>query len=286
METPATPVSNTFDPGNWTAGLRPLAVLLVEDNKVNQEFATLILGNAGHKVEIAETGCQAVEWVRRSDFDVIVMDIQMPELDGIEAARQIRKLKQPKRCVPIIVASAHVLADAREDCVAAGMDDYISKPFSPALLLSKLANISDKKHNNAPVGAFSGPDEHSGELPIEGLPVVDLDQLDALEGMFSLPELRTLVAHYLADVSARVTLISEHRAQGDFKNIARQAHMIVATAGNVGAKRTSAMAGMLEASCATGDDAAIDRRISALYASSYISSYLLKQWKIGEALAQ
>lgn len=276
--------SNQGNPADWAAESRPLAVLLVEDNKVNQEFAALVLGCAGHRVEIAQTGCEAVECVRRSDFDVVMMDIEMPELDGIQAARQIRKLQQPKRNVPILVTSAHALADTRDECLAAGMDDYICKPFSPAQLLSKLAKISDK--DNTQVGAFSGEDDHSGVLPVEGLPVVDLDQLDTLEGMFSLPELRALVAHYLADVSARVTLISEHRASGDFKNIARQAHMIVSTAGNVGAKRTSAMAGMLEASCATGDDAAIDRRISALYASCYISSYLLKQWKIGEGLAQ
>ncbi|HXL98362.1 MAG TPA: response regulator, partial [Rhizomicrobium sp.] len=99
---------------------RPLRILLAEDNKINQQFATVLLNKAGHSVEVAENGHQAVDAVRRSTFDVVLMDIQMPELDGVGATRQIRALAEPKCRVPIIAMTAHAMAGARDEYLAAG----------------------------------------------------------------------------------------------------------------------------------------------------------------------
>jgi signal transduction histidine kinase/DNA-binding response OmpR family regulator len=122
---------------------RPLRVLLAEDNKINQQFATVILTKAGHSVEVVGNGHEAVDAVRRSDFDVILMDVQMPDLDGVQATRQIRALPEPKRSIPIIAMTAHAMAGAKEEYLAAGMSDYISKPVQPKLLLSKLAKLAE-----------------------------------------------------------------------------------------------------------------------------------------------
>jgi signal transduction histidine kinase/DNA-binding response OmpR family regulator len=113
---------------------RPLRVLLAEDNKINQQFAVHLLSQAGHTVEVAENGHQAVDAVRSRDFDLVLMDIQMPDLDGVEATRQIRKLAGPRARLPIIAMTAHAMTGAREEYLAAGMNDYISKPFSLAQL--------------------------------------------------------------------------------------------------------------------------------------------------------
>jgi PAS domain S-box-containing protein len=125
------------------ASAYPLRILLAEDNKINQQYATILLGTAGYHVTFAENGHQAVDALRSEDFDVVLMDIQMPELDGIQATRQIRALPAPKSKILIIAMTAHAMNGAREEYLAAGMDDYVSKPFQAALILSKLSRLAD-----------------------------------------------------------------------------------------------------------------------------------------------
>ena len=116
---------------------------MAEDNKINQQYATILLKTAGYHVTVAENGHQAVDALRSDDFDVVLMDVQMPELDGIQATRQIRALPAPKNEILIIAMTAHAMTGAREEYLAAGMDDYISKPFQAALVLSKLSRLAD-----------------------------------------------------------------------------------------------------------------------------------------------
>ncbi len=140
---------------------RSLRVLLAEDNRINQLVAANILTNAGHQVETAETGRQAVAAVEKAIYDVVLMDVQMPELDGVEATQLIRALPPPRGQIPIIAVTAHAMAGAREEYLALGMNDYISKPIDPAELLAKLAGFgpcpttdrgSDDAEVVAPIG--------------------------------------------------------------------------------------------------------------------------------------
>jgi CheY-like chemotaxis protein len=253
---------------------RPLRVLLAEDNKINQQFAALVLGKAGHNVEIAANGCQAVDALLCSDFDVVLMDIQMPELDGVQATRRIRALPAPKGSIPIVAVTAHAMAGAREEYLAAGMDDYISKPFQPALLLATLAKISNRDAGPAADEAQQKP----GGAQIDQLPILDLEQLGTLGSVFSLEKLRTLASLYMLDVEARLVLMDEHRATNDFDGVGRQAHLIVSTAGNLGAKQSSALAHLLEVSCTNRNDASSDRLIAEVRASCALSSGALRRW--------
>jgi CheY-like chemotaxis protein len=106
-----------------------LRVLVVEDNAVNQKVAIRMLGRLGLRAEVAGNGLEAVQMFRSVRPDVIFMDCQMPELDGYEATRQIRLLQKPGERLAIIAMTAEALAGTREECLAAGMDDYISKPI-------------------------------------------------------------------------------------------------------------------------------------------------------------
>jgi CheY-like chemotaxis protein len=110
---------------------RPLRVLVAEDNPVNQKLALAILRRMGHQVTLAATGTAAVEIWKRETFDLILMDIQMPEMDGFEAARNIRAIEQagPDR-TPIIAMTAHAMSGDRERCLEAGMDDHVTKPIN------------------------------------------------------------------------------------------------------------------------------------------------------------
>ncbi len=119
-----------------------LRILLAEDNKINQRLAVAILEYAGHSVDVADDGHQAVDAMRRKDYDVVLMDSQMPHLDGIEATRQIRALPAPKGQVPIIALTANAMIGASEQYLAAGMNDYVSKPIDAATLRAKLEKIA------------------------------------------------------------------------------------------------------------------------------------------------
>ncbi len=122
---------------------RPLQILLVEDNPMNQHLTTLLLERAGHWVTVAHDGREAVELWRAGSFDLILMDIQMPEMDGFETTARIRSLERQRDThTPIIALTAHALREDRERCIAAGMDGYLSKPIRAGKLLEVLEMVA------------------------------------------------------------------------------------------------------------------------------------------------
>ncbi len=142
VDQPAAPAEAPIHAPASSHQIQPLNVLLVEDNALNQRFALALLRKAKHTVDVAENGKLAVEGVRSRDYDVVLMDAQMPEMDGVEAIREIRALAPPKGDVPIIMLTAHAMAGDRERYLAAGATDYIAKPISVPLLNAKLAMIA------------------------------------------------------------------------------------------------------------------------------------------------
>jgi GAF domain-containing protein/CheY-like chemotaxis protein len=126
----------SIDPG--LAARHPLTILLAEDNAVNQKLALRLLQNMGYSADVAGDGARAVEAVEGGSYDVVLMDVQMPELDGLEATRRIRA-RWPERRLHIIAMTANAMAGDRDACLAAGMNDYISKPIDPAMLAEALA---------------------------------------------------------------------------------------------------------------------------------------------------
>jgi CheY-like chemotaxis protein len=114
----------------------PLRVLVAEDNAVNQRIVQRLLETRGHSVRLAGTGREAAEAASQEAFDLILMDVQMPDLDGFEATRIIRAGERDKPRVPIYAFTAHAIQGDREKCLAAGMDGYLAKPVAPAELLN------------------------------------------------------------------------------------------------------------------------------------------------------
>ena len=117
--------------------LRNKNVLLLEDNPVNQFLAKVVMGKWGCSVDVAENGRIGLEKLKKKEYDVILMDLQMPEMDGYEATNNIRNVLL-KKGVPIIAMTAHAIKGESEKCIEAGMNDYISKPFDPEILYSKM----------------------------------------------------------------------------------------------------------------------------------------------------
>ncbi len=122
--------------------LPPLEILLVEDNLINQKVATRLLQRAGHRVTLVENGKDAVASVTDRDFDLILMDIQMPEMDGLEATTAIRQLELGTgRHIPIVALTANAMPGDRERCLLAGMDGYVAKPVDAGLLFQEIADV-------------------------------------------------------------------------------------------------------------------------------------------------
>ncbi|HZY45441.1 MAG TPA: GAF domain-containing protein, partial [Anaerolineae bacterium] len=143
LTAPSAPVKLQMDPD--MAKRLPLKILLAEDNAVNQKLALRLLQQMGYRADVAGNGLEAVEAIERQKYDVILMDVQMPELDGLDATREIRKLKiaaQPR----IIAMTANAMQGDREMCIAAGMDDYISKPIHIEELVNALNHAQVEKH--------------------------------------------------------------------------------------------------------------------------------------------
>lgn len=124
--------------------LRPLRVLLAEDNQVNALLATALLSRAGHRVDPVGNGIEALEALGRADYDVILMDVHMPEMDGLEATRQIRALQGPKSRTPIIAVTANAMDDDRRRCLDAGMNDFVTKPIAPSALFEVLLRTTQE----------------------------------------------------------------------------------------------------------------------------------------------
>ena len=123
---------------------QPLHVLLVEDNVVNQQVALALLKRRGHITRVAATGVEALKAWGLDRYNVILMDIQMPEMDGLEATRRIRALEGSDHHTPIIAVTARTMASDREECLAAGMDAYVSKPIRAPELMEAIDRLTSR----------------------------------------------------------------------------------------------------------------------------------------------
>jgi CheY-like chemotaxis protein len=241
------------------AAPRKLRILVAEDNTINQQFVAALLRKAGHDATVVENGHQVVAAVRHGEYDVVLMDVQMPGLDGVEATRQIRALPPPKHEVPIIALTAHAMTGAKEEYLAAGMDDFVTKPIQPALLLGKLVRLAAASPLTAQTAAATAQTErdHDG-------PVFDPGRLAALAEFLQPPDLRDFVVlclEHSVECASRIAVLA---AEGEYGAMGLEAHKLVGPAGNVGALELCRLAKALAAAGKAGDIAACQRLASLL----------------------
>jgi signal transduction histidine kinase/DNA-binding response OmpR family regulator len=140
----AAPAKRVLDPG--MAIRHPLRILLAEDNVVNQKLALRLLQQMGYRADLASNGIEAIECVQRQPYDVVLMDVQMPEMDGLEASRAICTKSKPNARPRIVAMTANAMQGDREACIAAGMDDYVTKPIRVEALVEALAQVRPRMH--------------------------------------------------------------------------------------------------------------------------------------------
>ena len=212
-------------------------VLVAEDNLVNQKVALRILEKGGHKVDVAGNGKEAVDALKNASYDMVFMDVQMPEMDGYAATREIRKMAPEYRELPIIAMTAHAMKGDREKCIASGMDDYISKPVSPKALLEMVQRWAGKKVLRPSVGM--GRFQSDAGLP------VDLKQLQGLTGGDKDFE-REIIDLFLKDTPLQLTRLEAAINDGNSSNVEAAAHSIKGAAANMGAEKFRKLAHGLE----------------------------------------
>jgi PAS domain S-box-containing protein len=213
---------------------RGARLLVVEDNPVNQLVATGILERLGHTVALAATGVEAVQRVAEGGYDAVLMDCQMPEMDGFEATRTIRRaeLAAGRPRIPIVAMTAHALADDAEKCLAAGMDDYLTKPIRTDSLREALARVL--------------------EAPEIALDASVLSELAELRTPIGETLLSKLLSVFAEDTRGRLRALPS----ADHEGAARLLHALKGSAGNIGATSLAEGCAAWEAACAAGSSPA------------------------------
>ena len=243
------------------ADLAPLRLLVAEDNEVNRKVAGLMLGRLGQRPDIVANGQEALEAVRRTAYDLVLMDVQMPVMDGLEATRRIRAELPPERQPRIVAMTANALVEHQAQSIEAGMDDHLAKPVRTEDLVAVLARAG------ATVPGEDGPASAPGGAPRPrtGPPVLDpgvLDTLVSAMGEAGAQVRESLVAAWHRDASESVQRLARAARDGDGASAAGIGHAMKSASASVGAMRLSAACAALEAEAATADRA----RLGALVA--------------------
>ncbi|MFA6921002.1 MAG: response regulator [Gallionella sp.] len=251
-------LSLTDDP-HLVAQVSGAHLLLVEDNEVNQQVARELLERIGISVTVAENGNEAIALVQEEEFDGVLMDMQMPVMDGITATLEIRKFER-LQALPIIAMTANAMAMDKEKCLAAGMNDHISKPIDPNHMLATLAKWIVPAHPKAvPAASSPGQPESLPELP--GVNVAE--GVRRMGG--SLAAYYSVLEKFRGNQDRAATALIESLAAGDRETAERLAHTLKGVAGTLGAETIRQQASELETMIRGGEDAAkIERLLSFL----------------------
>ena len=221
---------------------RPLRVLLAEDNTVNQKLAVRLLQRRGHSVTIATDGREVLKALDQSQFDVILMDVQMPNMSGFECATAVRQVEKLSGShIPIVAMTAHAMTGDRERCLAAGMDDYVCKPINPQAMFDAIERV-------LPQTSMPG----SPAIPVTGDQVFDVaDALARIEGDREL--LVEVVGLFRRDCPKMLEDIRDAISRCDASNLEREAHKLKGSLGALSAKSAAGAAQKLETIGKRGD---------------------------------
>jgi len=253
--------------GHASAGMfanRDVHILLAEDNVTNQIVAVGILGKLGLSVDVAINGAEAIQALELHPYDLVLMDVQMPVMDGVAATRQIRASTSgafnPQ--IPIIAMTAHALASDRERCLEAGMNDYVPKPVNPTLLAEALQrwlpDAPDASESNR-----AAP--NAAESCSESTATVVFDHAGIMNRLMNDTNLIQLVIReFLGDIPHQIAELRSLIENKDVEGAERKAHLIKGAAANVGGEALRAVAYEMEKAGKTGDLEAMAARMETM----------------------
>ena len=248
-------IGDTDTAGNGFKTLRgKFNLLLAEDNLINQKVTTKILNTFGYNVTAVKDGEEVVAALKNEDFDLILMDLQMPNVDGFKATKQIRALPDSKNRVPIIALTAHALIGDKEKCLNAGMTDYVSKPISGQDLVKKIDILLNIQTDDS---------IHLENLNKDSGTILDEDRLKNISlGDHEFE--KDLLNSYLTDLDQKLKNLNELTASNDIKKIVEIAHSIKGSSYSIGAIKVGDEAFAIELSGKNNDWLNVSNRIEKL----------------------
>jgi len=242
----------------------PLRILLAEDNTVNQKLALRLLLQMGYRADVAANGLEAIEAIQRQAYDVVLMDVQMPELDGLEASRQINQ-RWPRAARPRIIAmTANAMQGDREMCLAAGMDDYIAKPIRVEELVGALSRSQPRRGEGAKSDMLES--------------VIDKATLEGLVATTDAAFVAELLSAFLDDSPQLIAAMRQAVTGQNADAFRRAAHSIKSNSANFGAMNLSALAKELEMMGKAGHFEGAGAKIERLAAEYAQVERALKEW--------
>ncbi|NCF29768.1 MAG: response regulator [Gammaproteobacteria bacterium] len=245
-QTPLAPVAGSRGTGR---------ILLAEDSTTNAMIAVTMLRKAGHSVDAVSDGLEAVEAARMLPYDVILMDVSMPELDGFQATARIRSLPGKTANIPIIAITANAMHGDRERCLAAGMNDYISKPIGKDELLDKAATWLE-----ASVESSRGRSTHPSDAVFDD--ILEVAALQALIADTGKETATRAVSIFLVELRERLGRLSAAGTQLNYELLEKEAHAIKGSSSTFGAHKLERMAVELEEACRSGGSDKIGSLVS------------------------
>jgi CheY-like chemotaxis protein/HPt (histidine-containing phosphotransfer) domain-containing protein len=227
--------------GTVSASRAPLQILVADDNAVNQQLALALLGKMGYGADVVTNGAEVLEAFARRPYDVVLMDVEMPVMDGLEASRRINREWPAERRPRIIAMTANAMQGDRETCLAAGMDDYLSKPIRREELAAALA----RSEPHAISADDSPPAEEAGDTD-----PVNLAQLEA--AVDDPAFVRELISTFLNDAPGLVGALRSSLEQRNLEELRRAAHTLKSNGKTFGATTLAVLSEELERSAQTG----------------------------------
>jgi CheY-like chemotaxis protein/HPt (histidine-containing phosphotransfer) domain-containing protein len=224
-------------------------ILLAEDNATNQLVALKILEKLGYRADAVANGKEVLDALGRLPYDLVLMDCQMPEMDGYEATRAIRMFKGAANRIPVIAMTAGALQGDREKCLEAGMDDYLSKPVEPSRLAEMLELWLAKSREDPEILETVSP-----EGKPDGTSSLVFDKSGFLDRTMNDPQLaRLLLETFLSDMPKQLAILAETISEGSPKESGVHAHKIKGAAANMGGDELAGVASEMEAFGKLGD---------------------------------
>jgi signal transduction histidine kinase/DNA-binding response OmpR family regulator/HPt (histidine-containing phosphotransfer) domain-containing protein len=254
-------------------------ILLAEDNITNQEVALGILRKLGLRADAVSDGAQAVKSLEAIPYGLVLMDMRMPVMDGIDATRQIRNPQSAVRnhAIPIVAMTANAMQRDRERCLEAGMNDFVPKPISPEAILTVLAKwLPAKSSDPSPVARPFVPDRAA---PVDSIPEAPLyDRAGVLKRMMGDQELVAKVTDvFLFDIPHQIQTLKSFIEQGDTSGSGLQAHTIKGAAAVVGGERLRGVAAEMEKAAKAGDLATVSDGMAELEAQVFLLMKAMRQ---------